>query len=74
MIAYLFLQSRRLKAAGRKKKESGDRRHNPACQRSDRPSSTSSSALHPDDAHTVISPLPSPSITFCQSSARVRTR
>lgn len=30
MIAYAFLQSRRLKAAGRKK-ESQDRRHNPAC-------------------------------------------
>src|SRR3546814_668754 len=35
MIAYAFLQARRLKAAGRKK-ESGGRRHNRACQLSDR--------------------------------------
>ena len=38
MIAYAFLKSRRLKAAGRKEK-SGDRRHNRACQPSGKPSS-----------------------------------
>lgn len=68
MIAYLFLQSLRLKAAGRKK-ESGGHRHNPACQRSDRPSSISSHGLQPDDARTVRSPLPTLSIPICQSSA-----
>ena len=40
MIAYAFLQSRRLKAAGRKKKESQDHRQNPACRPSGKPSST----------------------------------
>ena len=69
MIAYAFLQTRRLKAAGRKK-ESGDRRHNPACQRSDRPSSTSSHDRQPDDAHTVHCLLQTRSIRMCQSSAR----
>jgi SRSO17 transposase len=44
MIAYAFLQSRRLKVAGRKK-ESGDRRYNQACPPSDRPYSTFSRGL-----------------------------
>ncbi len=38
MIAYAFLQSRRLQAAGRKKKESWDRRLSPACRPLDRQS------------------------------------
>jgi hypothetical protein len=69
MIAYAFLQSRRLKAAGRKK-ESGDRHRNPACQRLDRPSSTSSHARLPRDVHTASDCSPSPSNLKCQSSAK----
>ncbi|VWX49299.1 hypothetical protein NOVOSPHI9U_200019 [Novosphingobium sp. 9U] len=53
MIAYLFLPSRRLKAAGRKK-ESGDRRRNPACQRSGRRSLSSSHAHHPYTARIAM--------------------
>ena len=60
MIAYAFLQSRRLKAAGRKK-ESGDHRHNRACRPSGKPSSTSSPGLHPGDARTVRNSSPTPS-------------
>ena len=51
MIAYAFLQSRRLKAAGRKRSQ--DRRHNQACRPSGKRSSTSSHDLHPDDVPTV---------------------
>lgn len=47
MIAYAFLQSRRLKAAGRKKKGSQDRRHNPACRPLGKPSSISSHDRRP---------------------------
>ena len=68
MIAYAFLQSRRLKAAGRKKK-SGDRRHNRACRPSGKPSSTSSHGLHPGDAPTARNSSPTPSKPNCQSSA-----
>ena len=68
MIAYAFLQSRRLKAAGRKKK-SQDRHHNQACRPSDKRSSTSSHDLHPDNVLTVTGSLQiSPSLK-CQSSA-----
>jgi SRSO17 transposase len=49
MIAYAFLQSRRLKAAGREK-ESGARRHNRVCQPSGKPSSTSLHGLHQGNA------------------------
>src|SRR6202012_4773875 len=55
MIAYAFLQSRRLKAAGRKK-ESGDRHHNRACRPSGNPSSISSHALRPGSVLTVGNP------------------
>ncbi|OOC65415.1 hypothetical protein AS855_03510 [Brucella intermedia M86] len=54
MIAYAFLQARRLKAAGRKK-ESAVHRHNRACQLLDKPFSTSSRGHHPADARTVRS-------------------
>jgi hypothetical protein len=57
MIAYAFLQSRRLKAAGRKKKESQDRHHNQACRPSGKRSSTSSHDLHPDNVLTVTGSL-----------------
>jgi hypothetical protein len=69
MIAYTFLQSRRLKAAGRKKK-SGDHRHNRACQPSGRPFSTSSRDLPQSDVRIVIGCSPNPSSLNCQSSAR----
>ena len=73
MIAYAFLQSRRLKAAGRKK-ESGDRRHNQACRQSGKQSSTSSHGLHPGDAPTVRNSSPTPPNINCQSSASVSNR
>ena len=53
MIAYAFLQSRRLKSSGTEKKESRDRRHNQACRPSGKRSSTSSHDRHPDDALTA---------------------
>ena len=70
MIAYAFLQSRRLKAAGRKK-ESGDRRRNRPCRPSGKLSLTSSHDLHPSDAPTTrkFSAIPPP--TNCQSSVRL---
>ncbi len=52
MIAYAFLQSRRLKAAGWKK-EPQDHRLNPPCQPSGKRYSTSSRDRHPCAAHTV---------------------
>jgi len=58
MIAYAFLQSRRLKAAGRKKKEPGDRRHNRACPPSGRPFLISSRGRRPIDAHIATSHSP----------------
>ena len=70
MIAYAFLQSRRLKAAGRKK-ESGARRHSRACQPSGKPSSTSSHGLHPGDARTVRNSSSTPANLNCQSSVRL---
>ncbi len=68
MIAYAFLQSRRLKAAGRKK-ESGDRRHNRACRPSSRAFSTSSHGLRPDGVLIGKNSSPTPSSLNCQSSA-----
>jgi hypothetical protein len=68
MIAYAF-QSRRLKAAGRKKKEWGDRRRNRGCRRSARPFSTSSHGLRPSDVLIAISYLPKPPELNCESSA-----
>ena len=69
MIAYAFLQARRLKAAGRKKKESADRRLSPACRPSGKPFSTTSHEHHPCDAPIVISFSKKPMIRICQSSA-----
>ncbi len=54
MIAYAFLQSRRIKAAGRQK-ESRDRRHNRPCRPSVKPSSISSHGLRPCDVLAVRS-------------------
>ena len=71
MIAYAFLQSRRLKAAGRKKKESQDRHHNQACRLSGKRSSTSSHDLHPDNVLTVTCSLQISPNLKCQSSASV---
>src|SRR5829696_8786301 len=68
MIAYAFLQSRRLQAAGRKK-ESGDRHRNQACRPSGKLFSTSLHGLHPCDALTVRSFSRMPLIPKCQSSA-----
>ena len=73
MIAYAFLQSRRLKAAGRKK-ESGDHRHNRACPPSGKPFSTFSHSLHPDAAPIVRNSLPDLANLNCQSSARSTQR
>lgn len=70
MIAYAFLQSRRLKAAGRKK-EARDRHHNQACRPSGKRSSTSSLDLHLDDVLTVTDSLQISRSTKCQSSASV---
>ena len=53
MIAFAFLQSRRLQAAGRKK-ESGGHRHSRRCRPSGKPSSNSSHAHHPADALTAL--------------------
>ena len=65
MIAYAFLQSRRLKAADGKK-ELEDHRHNRACRPSGKPSSyLLPHARHPGSALTVRSSSPK----NCQSSA-----
>ena len=67
---YAFLQSRRLKAAGRKKKS---RRTAPAtdpCRPSDRRSSTGLQDRRPRNAHTVISRWQLPTNLLCQSSGR----
>src|SRR5579863_4820434 len=53
------------------KKESQDRRHNPASQPSGKPSSSSSYALCPCDARTVKSQSQKPTNKKCQSSARL---
>ena len=55
MMAYAFLQSRRLTAAGRKKR-SGAHRLSPRCRRSGRPSSTTSAGHRRADVHTVTPP------------------
>ena len=74
MIAYAFLQSRRLKAAGRKKKNRGARHHNRVCQLSGKPSSTSLHGLHQGDARTVRNSSSVPVKLNCQSSAKWPTR
>jgi SRSO17 transposase len=53
MIAYAFLQSRRLKAAGRGKKQSLARRRSQACRPSGKPSSITSLARRLCDARIV---------------------
>ena len=72
MIAYAFLQSRRLKAAGAEKKESGGRRLNRLCRPSGKLSSTLSRGQPICVARTVRSSSHTPSILNCQSSARSR--
>lgn len=77
MMAFAFLQSCRLKAAGRKKKETGAHRHNRACLPSGKPFSISSHDRRPYTARTariVKGSSPVPSIQICQSSARVWTQ
>ncbi|TCQ72950.1 DDE family transposase [Ochrobactrum sp. BH3] len=69
MIAYAFLQARRLKAAGRKK-ESAAHRHNRACERLEKPFSTSSRGRHQADARTVRSCWHTSENLNCQSSAK----
>jgi SRSO17 transposase len=70
MIAYAFLQSRRLKAAGRKKKRRGTAATTEHAGHQASPSSTSSHGLRPGDAPTVRNSSPAPSNLNCQSSAR----
>ena len=53
MIAYAFLQHRRLKTARREKKESTGRHRNQPCQRCVRPSSNSSFDHHRTNARTA---------------------
>jgi SRSO17 transposase len=53
MIAYAFLQYRRLDEL-RGKKKSQDRRHNQASRRCEKPSSITSSHAHPPDVPTVL--------------------
>src|SRR6266566_4628430 len=71
MIAYAFLQHRRLTKARREKKESTDHRLNQACQPCATPSSTSSFGRF-SDARTAEDGLVSDSSMskICQSSAR----
>ena len=73
MIAFAFLQSRRLTAAGRKKKESVDRRRSRPCQPSGRQFSTSSCNHREPDAPTVTNPSGTQLREICQSSVRLRT-
>jgi hypothetical protein len=70
MIAYAFLQHRRLAQAGRKKKESTDRRLSRACRRYATPSSISFCARYLSDAHAAENEsVKSSSEKICQSSA-----
>ncbi len=69
MIAYAFLQSRRLKAAGRKKKNWGTAATTEHAGHQASRSSTSSHGLHPGDARTVRNSSSTPANLNCQSSA-----
>ncbi|CCA93871.1 hypothetical protein PP1Y_AT31187 [Novosphingobium sp. PP1Y] len=69
MMAYAFLQSRRLAQAGRKK-ESSARLLSPACQQCARRSLTACHAHHPMIAHTADAASTDLPAYFCQSSAR----
>ena len=69
MIAFAFLQSRCLKAAGRKK-EQGGHRHSRRCRPSGKPSLILSYDHRPHDALTAINPSPSLLLENCQSRAR----
>jgi hypothetical protein len=70
IIAYAFLQSRRLAQAGRKK-ESQDHRHSRASRLSGRPSLITSHARHQPIALIAESRWKTCQSTFCQSSAKV---
>lgn len=65
MIAYAFLQSRRLTAAGR-----GGRRHNRPCRPFGKPSSTSSCGLLQSGALIVRDSSPTRPNPKCQSSVK----
>ena len=71
MIAFAFLQSRRLEAAGGKK-ESGGGRYSRPHRSLDKPFSNSSCDNRPAEVLTAISPSPSPLRKICQSSASFR--
>ena len=69
MMAYAFLQSRRLAQAGQKKEPSG-RHCNPVCQQCVRPSLTTS-LVHPGHNALIADRHSKDILTlFCQSSAR----
>jgi len=68
MIAYAFLQSRRLTAAGRKK-EPPDRPRNQQCQPSGKPSSTPSRDHHQNADLIVKGSSQNSQKKFCQSGA-----
>jgi len=69
MIAYAFLQSRRLAAAGRKKKESPGRRRSLACPPSARRSSTISPGRRQYAVRIAAPPYATTPPPICQSSA-----
>ena len=83
MIAYAFLQYRRLKTARREKKESPGRRRNQPCQPYATPSSSSSLGHHPSDAHTaengsaannVVSKSAKVVLVFCPGNSLTKSR
>ena len=69
IMAYAFLQSRRIAQAGRKK-ESSARRRNPACQRCAKPFLTTFHARHHRNALVVDARWKQRLTDFCQSSVR----
>lgn len=71
MIAYAFLQFRRIKQRDGKK-EPRDRHHNRPCRLSGKQSSTSSHHLYPDDVPTVTRSLLTSRNLNRQSSARIQ--
>lgn len=73
MIAYAFLQHRRLAQAGRKN-ESTDRRRSQVCRRYAKPSSISSFDRQLSDAHTAENESVKSCNPICQSSAKTSSR
>jgi SRSO17 transposase len=70
MIAYAFLQSRRLDQASGKKESKGHP-HSQACRRCGKPSSSTSVHPHHRDVHIVPCHSSSRAALICQSSARL---